>query len=267
MELSDSVCKSSRAPASHEMQQTRQRIVQADPSEQSRLVRKMVAGQVGKTLGTNPEAIDGQQPLAEMGFDSLMGVELKNAIEAALAIEIPLQQLTAETSVRDLCEVIQGLLAAAGTEITDQAPAATESTPATKSIDEIERDDYDVRQFPEIRELQQRLTVFETLGIENPFFDIHEGVTADTTVIRGREMINFSSYNYLGSSGAPEVSMPPRRPRSSNSERVFPPVAWFRERRRFTANWRRPLPASWVRKMPSSLSADIPRMKPRLATC
>ena len=44
------------------------------------------------------------------------------------------------------------------------------------------------------------------MGIENPYFDVHEGVTADTTVIRGRKMINFSSYNYLGSSGAAEVN-------------------------------------------------------------
>jgi 8-amino-7-oxononanoate synthase len=43
------------------------------------------------------------------------------------------------------------------------------------------------------------------LGVENPFFNVHEGLTSNTTVIGGREMINFSSYNYLGLSGDPEV--------------------------------------------------------------
>jgi 8-amino-7-oxononanoate synthase len=43
------------------------------------------------------------------------------------------------------------------------------------------------------------------LGIENPFFNVHESVTSDTTVIDGREMLNFSAYNYLGLSADPEV--------------------------------------------------------------
>ncbi len=191
---------------SREMQQARQQILQARPAEQSRLVLEIVAGQVGKILGTNPTAIDREQPLAEMGLDSLMGVELKNAIEAALRIEIPLEQFTAETSVRDLCAAVEDVLGVAGTQVADPLVAEPETSAPAKSIDEIESGDYDIRQFPEIRDLQQRLTIFQTLGIENPFFDVHEGVTADTTVIDGREMINFASYNYLGSSGAPEVS-------------------------------------------------------------
>jgi 8-amino-7-oxononanoate synthase len=40
----------------------------------------------------------------------------------------------------------------------------------------------------------------------NPFFQVHERVSRDTTVIGGREMINFSSYNYVGMSGDPVVS-------------------------------------------------------------
>ena len=40
----------------------------------------------------------------------------------------------------------------------------------------------------------------------NPFFQDHDSVTRDTTKIAGREMISFSSYNYLGMSGDPQVS-------------------------------------------------------------
>lgn len=44
------------------------------------------------------------------------------------------------------------------------------------------------------------------LGLHNPFFISHDGIAGATTLIEGKEYINFSSYNYLGLSGHPEVN-------------------------------------------------------------
>ncbi|MBK7954256.1 MAG: aminotransferase class I/II-fold pyridoxal phosphate-dependent enzyme [Candidatus Accumulibacter sp.] len=44
------------------------------------------------------------------------------------------------------------------------------------------------------------------LGIESPFFMLHEGIAGATTRIDGREYINYASYNYLGLSGHPKIA-------------------------------------------------------------
>jgi 8-amino-7-oxononanoate synthase len=46
----------------------------------------------------------------------------------------------------------------------------------------------------------------EKLGVGNPFFRVHEGLAGATTVIGGETFNNFSSYNYLGLGGHPEVN-------------------------------------------------------------
>lgn len=44
------------------------------------------------------------------------------------------------------------------------------------------------------------------LGVENPFFKLHEETASAHTRIDGRDVLNFSSYNYLGLSGDPRVN-------------------------------------------------------------
>ncbi|MDK9719187.1 MAG: aminotransferase class I/II-fold pyridoxal phosphate-dependent enzyme [Trichlorobacter sp.] len=44
------------------------------------------------------------------------------------------------------------------------------------------------------------------LGVSNPFFKLHEGIAGATTVINGKEYLNYASYNYLGLSGHPAVA-------------------------------------------------------------
>jgi 8-amino-7-oxononanoate synthase len=82
-----------------------------------------------------------------------------------------------------------------------------EGVAAAKPIQgEVGAQSYQVAQFPEYVRLRQNLDLLETLGMGNPYFAVHEGITNDRTTIGGRELVNFCSYNYVGMSGDPVVS-------------------------------------------------------------
>src|SRR5207248_11194528 len=81
--------------------------------------------------------------------------------------------------------------------------------PAAPAVDKplaLDEATYRIEQFPEVQELEQRIGLAAAFGLKNPYFNVHERVTNDTSVIGGRTMINWSSYNYLGLSGDPAVS-------------------------------------------------------------
>ncbi len=62
-----------------------------------------------------------------------------------------------------------------------------------------------VEQFAEYRRLKTTMRQLLMTGVPNPYFTVHEGVVRDTTIVDGRELISFASYNYLGLSGHPAV--------------------------------------------------------------
>ncbi|MBI4816481.1 MAG: aminotransferase class I/II-fold pyridoxal phosphate-dependent enzyme [Deltaproteobacteria bacterium] len=71
---------------------------------------------------------------------------------------------------------------------------------------EVPIESYDVTQFDEVIALDQRLEMARLIGLENPYFNPHFGTAKNRSNVNGVEMINYSSYNYLGFSGHPEVN-------------------------------------------------------------
>lgn len=65
---------------------------------------------------------------------------------------------------------------------------------------------YRFDRFPGYEKLLVPQAAARRLGIENPFFKVHDGVAGATSQIGGRPYINFSSYNYLALNGHPRVN-------------------------------------------------------------
>ncbi|WP_395022681.1 aminotransferase class I/II-fold pyridoxal phosphate-dependent enzyme [Dongia sp.] len=64
---------------------------------------------------------------------------------------------------------------------------------------------WQVEKFPAYQQLLVHRAAASHMGVDNPFFTLHEGRVGATTTVDGREILNFSNYNYLGLNDDPRV--------------------------------------------------------------
>jgi myxalamid-type polyketide synthase MxaB/epothilone polyketide synthase D len=67
----------------------RESLAAADPAARAELAVAFVRRQAAQVLRLDPERIDVHAPLKSLGVDSLMGLELRNRLEAALSLTLP----------------------------------------------------------------------------------------------------------------------------------------------------------------------------------
>jgi acyl transferase domain-containing protein/SAM-dependent methyltransferase len=116
----------------------RQRILDALPPDRTELLREYVRDRVVRVLRLAPDQVPGRdERLMDMGFDSLMAVQLRNLLGAGLALEKPLPASTMfdHPTIDALAARLLALVAPAASPAPAAASAAAAPRPARK-VDE-----------------------------------------------------------------------------------------------------------------------------------
>ncbi|MEA2273705.1 MAG: hypothetical protein QOI98_2413 [Solirubrobacteraceae bacterium] len=168
------------------------------------VIDRVLRAELARVSGFPEDTLEADQKLAaDLGFDSIMVNDLVARLNRALP-EIMIAPSVFETDLT-IAELAAHLGAPASPAPTP-AGEPTSPAPPPAATSAPRPDQYRIEQFPEVVEITDRIRAATEYGLENPYFLINDGVTQDTSVIDGAEVINFSSYNYLGLSGHPAVT-------------------------------------------------------------
>ncbi len=153
-------------------------------------VREAVLAHVARVSAFPVSQLSDDQLLVDdLGFDSLMLTDLFTA----LGQQWPRWTYDEAVADRPTVAAIAAAIAGAGPDTAASATAPPEEHTRIEC-------------FPEVVAHGERIAALGGPGLPNPYFLVHQGGMTDTTVVDGRELLSFSSYNYLGLATHPEVS-------------------------------------------------------------
>lgn len=168
-----------------------------------------IAGERAKTLDLNTNIV------LDLGLDSLERLEIARNLERTFGGRFPEQVLDEIETIGQTALAIQRYMPpgyeARGEALLNAPSFAPEQAKGNGSITlpkptaKVEPED-SVEQFAEYRRLQTTMKQMLMTGVPNPYFTVHDSIVSDTTIVDGKELISFASYNYLGLSGHPAVS-------------------------------------------------------------
>ena len=159
----------------------------------------------------------------ELGFDSLMLADLVRRIQNSFPgiSPISLKQLIIENIIEEILKEVlpyyeQNLSLSTESRLINfpQKTLFTDDNNVTNSLAsngningyKIAKNKNSIYSSQEYLDLQEREKIIASAVDFYPHLRPHEGVNKDTVIIDGRELINYSSYNYVGMSGDPAVN-------------------------------------------------------------
>lgn len=182
----------------------------AEPS----LVGSWLRENCAQALGVSVDALDIQRPLRDYGLDSFQAATISGDFTDRFGPEIGPEVFDRCESVAELASYLDQLCSARNLFLAFNAQereAFLQSLDRTPELNdffggqEIPPAVSDLSQLPEVEEFGQRLALLRSSGGVSPYFSVHDGVDDSHVVIEGRDLLNFSSNNFLGLSGHPLV--------------------------------------------------------------
>lgn len=129
-----------------------------------------------------------------LGGDSLQVLSIVSKAEEVFGVMVPTESYVTCTSVNEASALIEKLVY--GDSIGESQNQRFVIRKPVGTFEESE----------EYKHFQSRINSMLAGGAKNPYFVCHDSPLLDTSIVDGKEMLDFGSYNYVGMSGRKEVS-------------------------------------------------------------
>jgi NADPH:quinone reductase-like Zn-dependent oxidoreductase/SAM-dependent methyltransferase/acyl carrier protein len=137
----------------------RSRIDAAGPAEKQAVICQAIREAVGSVLRVKPDSLRDDQPLTDLGLDSLMGVEIETSLEAAVGVALPPTSLMRARTIGQIASLIAGHLGGTAAVAAPAPEGVPAEAPSAVDLDAISDEDIE-------RLLGSRTNAQETEAIE-----------------------------------------------------------------------------------------------------
>jgi acyl transferase domain-containing protein/NADPH:quinone reductase-like Zn-dependent oxidoreductase/ubiquinone/menaquinone biosynthesis C-methylase UbiE/NADP-dependent 3-hydroxy acid dehydrogenase YdfG/acyl carrier protein len=118
----------------------RAELMAANAERRAVLLQDILLQRVARVLGTSPDKINPDQPLTELGLDSLMSIEIKNWIETELQLKLSTVEVMKGPTIVRLVKVLLEQLATGPARATAAVSAAPAAASAAERVAARERE-------------------------------------------------------------------------------------------------------------------------------
>ena len=113
----------------------RLKIESAAPTDREPIIAAAVREVVGSVLRVKPDSLRNDQPLTDLGLDSLMGVEIENSLEAVIGVALPPTSLMRARTIGQIATLIGGYVGGKTATPAPVAAAAPAEVLVTEDVD------------------------------------------------------------------------------------------------------------------------------------
>jgi len=114
----------------------RDKLAAAPPEGREEIIGQAVRAIIGSVLRVKPESLRVDQPLTDLGLDSLMGAEIETSIDNALGVGLPPTSLMRARTIGQICTLIAEHMGAGSSGSTPEKPAVP--IPDATTVDEVD---------------------------------------------------------------------------------------------------------------------------------
>ncbi len=119
----------------------RAKLEAAAPEERESVIRAAVRSIVGGVLRVKPDTLRDDQPLTDLGLDSLMGVEIETSLDSQLGVGLPPTSLMRARTIGQIATLIAEHAGASATPSSPVAEPATVSEADQANVEDLDLDE------------------------------------------------------------------------------------------------------------------------------